>query len=338
MCRVILLFGLILVGKSVSGLVCKNDPGRKNIQSDTVYNIENCANTEIDLGAETARASLNSVKAFSNQISKISDDTFKSAKQLTHIDLRENRIEQISVGAFKDQANLQFLILKQNKLTRIEVGTFDSLVELKELWLQYNQLTLIEKGLFDQNTNLEVLYLNENKIAGIESTVFAKLNKIKSLFLKDNICTNLNYNSNKFERDFNCFKRYESYFRPHVDQIYECRSERTACLKEKGLLKEKLNDLSDAEGNLSKQLQCCESIKKRSNSISAEATNISYNFLIMAGIILLDLILFLTAILQICQLFKENKILNAKLDKLCADNIYERVDSMLTSPQTPSTD
>jgi Leucine-rich repeat (LRR) protein len=319
MCRVILLFGLILVGKSVNGLVCKNDPGRKNIQSDTVFNIENCANTEIDLGAESARASLVLVKAWDNQISKISDDTFKSAKQLISIDLSENEIGQISVGAFEDQANLQRLYLKQNKLTRIEVGTFESLVKLKELWLQYNQLTLLETGLFDQNTKLVNLYLNYNKIIAIESTVFVKLNKIKSLTLHDNICTNLNYNSNKFDRDFNCFKRYESFFKPHLDEFYQCRLERTACLKEKGLLKEKLSDLSDAERNLSKQLQCCES-KKLSKSSSAESTNISYNLWIMAGIIGLDLILFLMGILQIYQLFKENKLLKAKLDKLCADN------------------
>jgi Leucine-rich repeat (LRR) protein len=331
------LFGLVFVrDSSANGSVCKNYPGRRNIQNQTVYNIYNCTNTEIDLGGESARASLIHVHAFGNQISKISDDTFKSAKKLTFIDLRHNEIEWISVEAFQDQKNLNKLLLKQNQLTRIEVGTFDSLTELKELWLQNNQMFLLEKGLFDQNTNLENLFLDSNKIIAIESTVFDKLNAIMILALSGNICIKQDYKSNKFDRDFNCFKRYESLFKPHLDQVYQCRLEKTACLKEKGLLKEKLSDLSDAERNLSKQLHCCES-KKLSKS-SNETTNISYNFWIMAGIIGLDLILFLTAILKICQLFKENKILTAKLDKLCADNIYERVDSLLKSPQSPSTD
>jgi Leucine-rich repeat (LRR) protein len=290
MCRVYLIWLLICLvyvrDSSASGSVCKNDLN-KNIQSLTIYNIENCTNTEIDLGAENAKASLNSIKARNNQISKISDDTFKSAKQLTSIDLSENKIEQISVGAFEDQGKLEFLYLKQNKLTRIEVGTFDSLLELKELWLQNNQLSLLEKGLFDQNTKLENLFLRKNKIIAIESTVFAKLNAIKSLTLKDNICTNLNYNSNKFDRDFNCFAKYESFFRPHLNRVEQCRTEKELCdqgystcqAKEDLLnknLSAKVNELSEVGKNLSdcqrdnttvhqekdqltEQLQICES-------------------------------------------------------------------------------
>jgi hypothetical protein len=88
MCRIFLitlLFVLLFVGESsANGSVCKIHPGRE-IRSGTIYNIENCTNTEIDLGAESARAPLTEVKAFGNQVSKISDDTFKSAKQLTSI-------------------------------------------------------------------------------------------------------------------------------------------------------------------------------------------------------------------------------------------------------------
>ncbi len=333
---IILLFALLVIRNSTAnGSVCKNNPNKK-IQSETVYNIENCTNTEIDLGNETARASLISVKAAYNQIFTISDDTFKSAKQLTYIDLRENKIGQISVGAFEDQDKLQFLILKLNNLTRIEVGTFNSLVELENLWLQNNQLTLLEKGLFDQNSKLVNLFLNENKIIAIESTVFVKLNAIKSLTLYGNLCINQNFQSNTLFQNFVCYNNYQS-FKQQLDQIGECRTEKENLEAEKLNITKKLSDSSDAERNLSAKLHCWES-KKRSNSISAEATDISSNFLIIAGIIGLDFILFLISILQICQLFKENKFLKAKLDKLCADNIYERVDSLVKSPQSPSTD
>jgi Leucine-rich repeat (LRR) protein len=302
MCRIyliILLFGLDFVRDSiVNGSVCKNDSERL-IQSDKVYNIENCTNTEIDLGGESARASLNYVKAMNNQVSKISDDTFKSAKQLTHIDLRENKIEQISVGAFKDQGKLQILYLKQNKLTRIEVGTFDSLAKLRDLWLQENQLSLLEKGLFDQNTKLEVLYLDSNKIIAIESTVFEKLNAIKLLLLYGNVCTNLNYDSNKFEQNFRCFKNYESFFKPHLDQIEEYISEKVSILQKKDQLTE---------------LHTCEP-KENSNSI----------LIIVVCVLLILLIAFLISITKNYQLSKDNKFLNAKLDKLCEDHDNENV-------------
>jgi hypothetical protein len=113
MCRdylIILLFGLLFIRDTIAniGSVCKNDP-EKSIQNSIAYNIEHCENTEIDLGDER---SLIHVRAWDNQISKISDDTFKSAKQLIHIDLRENKIEQISVGAFEDQGKLEKLYLK----------------------------------------------------------------------------------------------------------------------------------------------------------------------------------------------------------------------------------
>jgi Leucine-rich repeat (LRR) protein len=323
---IILLFGLFLVGdSSANGSVCKNNRTRQ-IQSETVYNIENCENTEIDLGNQNARASLNYVKAFNNKISRISDSTFKSATGLTHIDLRDNKIAEILVGTFKDQGKLQHLYLKKNKLTRIEVGTFDSLSDLKQLWLQENQLSLIEKGLFDKNTKLENLYLDTNKIIAIESTVFQKLNAIKSLTLVKNLCVNQNFNSNKFDQSFSCFKNYES-VKPYLDENRQLKSEKLNCPTEKDIankaLIQKINELYEIKNNLStcqrdnetiyhqkdqlpEKLKACASRKSRKSIIT------SSNFLIISGIIGLDLIAFLISIVKICQLLKENGDLKAK--------------------------
>jgi Leucine-rich repeat (LRR) protein len=300
------------------------------IRSDTIYNIENCTNTEIDLGAH--------VRAFKNEISKISDDTFKSAKKLGYIGLRENKIEQISVGALKDQEKLQYLYLKLNKLTRIEVGTFDSLVELRELWLQNNELTLLEKGLFDQNTKLELLYLNYNKIIAIESTVFEKLNKIMILDLKGNLCTDLNFTSNNFDRDFNCFKKYEILFKPHLDEVYQCRTEKSACLKEN---EENFHEMSNIRRNLSDFQLAFETIHEEKDQVSDKLhncesqnnsnDNCSYKnillilIIVVCGFVIL-LLFFLISIVKICKLSNDNKFLNAKLDKLCENHVYETVD------------
>jgi hypothetical protein len=228
MCRVyliILWFGLfVFENSSANGSVCKNDRTR-TVQSEIFYNIENCGNTEIDLGDQNATTSLTHIRAANNQISRISDDTFKSSTELTVIVLSENKIEQISVGAFKDQGKLQYLYLRQNKLTRIEVGTFDSLTELKELWLQNNQLSLIEKGLFNKNKKLKDLFMDTNKIIAIESTVFQNLNQQVYIHLVGNLCSNKNLRGNQFHQNFACFKSYE-FLEPHLDQIRQLESQK----------------------------------------------------------------------------------------------------------------
>jgi hypothetical protein len=103
---IILLFGLFVVGNSsADNLYCEKHYQKWKIQTGTEYNIENCTNTEI-FRSFNDKSSLTDIYAANNQISQISDDTFKWARELTHIDLRENKIEQISVGAFKDQGKL----------------------------------------------------------------------------------------------------------------------------------------------------------------------------------------------------------------------------------------
>jgi Leucine-rich repeat (LRR) protein len=226
---IIFLFGLFVVGVSSDyWLYCEKADPKWKTQTGTVYNIENCTNTEIFQRNFKAKSLLTHIHAANNQISRISDDTFKSAKELTIIDLRENEIEQISVEVFKDQGKLQHLYLKQNKLTRIEVGTFDSLTELKELWLQNNQLTVIDKGLFDKNTKLNNLYMDENKIIAIESKVFRNLHGEVNIHLLGNLCSNENFQSNRFDRNFACFESYES-LKKQFNHIHQPESKKESC-------------------------------------------------------------------------------------------------------------
>jgi Leucine-rich repeat (LRR) protein len=209
---------VIFFFETINAQACRNDQHRK-VRQGLIYNIEDCTNTEINLGNCKERASLTHIQALNNEVSKISDDNFKWATELVLIDLRDNKIEQILVGAFKDQDKLTELYLKQNKLTWIEVGTFESLTELRVLWLQNNQLSIIEKGLFDKNKNLIHLYIDENKIIAIESTVFNKLAAIKFLHMNGNICVDKNFKNNEIGPDFECFTNFENlqpYFRKSV--------------------------------------------------------------------------------------------------------------------------
>jgi hypothetical protein len=204
---------------------------------------------------------------------------------------------------------------------------------------------LIEKGLFDQNTKLVNLFLDSNKIIAIESTVFAKLTKIKILTLNGNICTAFEFDSKNFERDFDCFKNYESLFKPYLDQIEQCRSERKMCLSE-DLLNQKINKLTEVgselsdchrenktvhqeRDKLSEQLQKCESkgcLKSNSDNSQSEFHETKTILLIVACVLVILSIAFLLSIVKICKLSEDNKFLNDKLDKLCEDHVYEKVD------------
>ncbi len=267
----------VVEDSSADKVFCKNY-GIWISQSKNGFDIENCTNTEIELGNYHAKASLNYVKAFNNQISQISNDTFKWARELTYIDLRENIIQEISVGAFKEQGKLITLYLKQNKLTRIEVGTFNSLTELKDLWLQNNQLSLIESGLFDKNTKLENLFMNENRIVAIQSTVFQNLNQAQNIHLAKNLCSNENFKINSFDQNFACFKNYEL-LKPYLNQIQllklkkdSCDEEKSNCIIQKDSLNRYLNEKSNELSQCETSLSGCETKK---SSIDQEKINLA---------------------------------------------------------------
>jgi hypothetical protein len=331
--QIIIVIGLFYVGdSSADGLFCKNNLTR-NITSKTVYNIEKCTNTEINLGDENAKATIIYVQASNNQISRISDDTFKLARKLTHIDLRMNNIEQISVGAFQDQANLIHLYLKQNKLTRIEVGTFDNLIELKHLWLQNNQLTLIEKGLFDKNVNLEHLFLNENKISMIESTVFEKLKNIEEIHLQGNLCSNKNFQTNKIDPNFTCFKNFTSLLKPLLGQckleLKNCDALNTELRQQSSELITIGRNLSDCQreiSNMSQKIERQPKTLQKSFTMHDCFENTAFIIIAIAGLVILLTIALLISIVKICRLASDNKFLNENLDRLCEDHIYEKVD------------
>jgi hypothetical protein len=176
------------------------------------------------------------------------------------------------------------------------------------MWMTNNQLSLLEKGLFDQNTKLQVLYLHENKIIAIESTVFKKLNAIKSLDLRGNICINQDFTSNTLFGNFDCFKKYEILFKPNLDEVYQCKSERE---------------------KLSEQLQNCElkeCFKLNNDNSQSDTTIFAPHLVILVGVLIILLIAFLISIVKISKLSKDNKFLNAKLDKLCEDHVYEKFD------------
>jgi hypothetical protein len=145
--------------------------------------------------------------------------------------------------------------------------------------------------------------MDSNKIIAIESTVFTKLNAIKSLTLKGNVCVNQDFTSNNFERDFNCFENYED-SNPNLDEVDQGKDEPTDHLRESESM-----DSTDCDN---------------------EYKNLLLILIIVACGFVVLLLAFLISIVKICKLSNENKFLNDKLDKLCEDHVYEKVDYNLT--------
>jgi hypothetical protein len=226
-----------------------------------------------------------------------------------------NSIEQISVGAFKDQENLIHLYLKQNKLTRIEVGTFDTLTEFGAFVVAEQSIILIEKGLFDKNVNLEYLYLNENKISMIAPTVLKNMNNIKQIHLHGNLCSNRNFKTNKIDPNFTCFKSFASLLKPHLDQ---CKTETENC---EARLNENASKLISVGKNLS---DCQREISNISEKIERQPKS-GFIIIAIAGLVIFLIIALLISIVKVYRLANNNKFLNENLDRLCKDNVYEKV-------------
>jgi hypothetical protein len=109
-----------------------------------------------------------------------------------------------------------------------------------------------------------------------------------------------------------------------MDEVYQCRQEKINELIEVG------KNSSDCQrGNMTIH-QKIELSEQPCYHESHESTIVSAHFVIVLCVLFILLIAFLLSIAKIYQLSKDNKFLNAKLDKLCEDHVYEKVDYNLT--------
>ena len=73
-----------------------------------------------------------------NNISHLSDKTFKNLFKLIKLDLSCNYLYEIGEGIFSDQMYLRTLDLSKNRLTKFSVISFQHLLSIKFLYLDHN--------------------------------------------------------------------------------------------------------------------------------------------------------------------------------------------------------
>jgi hypothetical protein len=214
--------------------------------SGTKFDIENCGNSELNLGQVSDRNKMTQLKAFNNTISTINYETFRGAynldsvdlqnnliadilnetfrdiAKLTHLYISKNRLTKLNVGAFEGLSSLEHLHLDNNQLKILNVGTFDSLKNIRKINLFLNKLTLLEDGLFLKNENLFEINLNQNQIFAIGPKAF-HWEKLERLGLKENLCADIERQFSTYDdrisylsRDTKCFQSY-----PHFIEIYK---------------------------------------------------------------------------------------------------------------------
>lgn len=89
--------------------------------------------------------------ASSNDITNLTDNTFKKCHRLGIIDLSRNNIATINENTFEGINELFDLDLSSNKISEITGGIMKWLIKIENLRLSNNQIKTINKDTFDFN-------------------------------------------------------------------------------------------------------------------------------------------------------------------------------------------
>lgn len=112
-------------------------------------------------------------------------EVISTLPMLRTLDLGENHIDVITNDTFKSLKQIYGLRLTENNIGNITKGVFDSMPTLKILNLSRNKIQRVAPEAFDANENLQAIRLDGNYLTGIES-LFAKLPSLIWLNISDN--------------------------------------------------------------------------------------------------------------------------------------------------------
>lgn len=117
-----------------------------------------------------------------NNISKLSNETFSSLKDLKFLDLSYNHIETIVEGLFDANKNLKFLHLENNRLKHFQYsGNF---TKIQYFNVAHNRLENSLMILNQLGSSLEWLDLSWNFVETLNRTIFPKFVRLKVLKLR----------------------------------------------------------------------------------------------------------------------------------------------------------
>ncbi|XP_072513697.1 uncharacterized protein [Salminus brasiliensis] len=123
-----------------------------------------------------------------NNMNSISEQEFRSCKQLTVLDLPRNNLLSISQFAFSSLEKLTRLILCHNKLKSVPTAIRNvSLLEILDL--SYNSIKVLKCLDFANLTKLSNLHIYRNPLHFVEPCAFQNLNNLKNLIMSTEIIT-----------------------------------------------------------------------------------------------------------------------------------------------------
>ncbi len=307
--------------------------------------------TRIEVGTFDSLTELKELWLQKNQLSVIEKGLFDKNTKLKNLFMNENKIVAIESTVFQN-LNQQINIHLIGNLCSNENFQSNNFNRTFACFKNYKLLKPYLKQI-DQS-ELEKKISNNDKSACV--TEKDRLNadlttKLNDLTHCETRLSNCEDQKSINEEEFNLAAKLKT----KKSELSQTLREKSTCLAEKDsknkAFKEMLNELSNMNNILNdcqrenktiyqerdqliEKLQTCESTPMSNNDESTQndknETDIFLNFWIVAGIlgliILVLLIAFLISIMKIHKLLDDNKDLNAKLDKLCVDHVYEKVD------------
>lgn len=118
---------------------------------------------------------LDTLQLGSNEITSLSNETFKVTTELKELNLSSNAIADIHNESFKTLKKLKKLDLQNNKMTKINAQMFKENKELEKLFISNNRISFIEPGSFKNNKINELTFDNNNLQGPLDKTLFEGL-------------------------------------------------------------------------------------------------------------------------------------------------------------------
>lgn len=186
---------------------CSNTPNAPDKKWPGTINFKNCRSHEISINYFDSFISLHTFIASDIELEKLESKFFRSARNLTHLDVSQNRlisipqllffnaeklaqadfshnsIEQVDPLAFMGANNLESLNMSYNKIHHLDAKLF-STSKLLELDLSNNDLSVFEEHTFDNLTELKHLNLSFNPIGDLKIEIFTYLTNLETLDLR----------------------------------------------------------------------------------------------------------------------------------------------------------
>ncbi|XP_074035641.1 uncharacterized protein [Leptinotarsa decemlineata] len=108
-------------------------------------------------------ANLTHLHLDNNNISEILSSAFRPLRALVFLDLSHNNIVQFQYGTFELMSNIQYLNISYNNLTELQIQLYSSLGKLKEIDFRRNQVSKLDvETLLSHCPYLQKINLNEN--------------------------------------------------------------------------------------------------------------------------------------------------------------------------------